>query len=243
MTRMKAEERKALETNTLANTIGNLLQKGKEGISRNALIVVGAIVLVIVLVYTWRYFAARSQALNAQLWLRWDNLGDPDTMAQVATELEKGGSLPLGSQARKEVIDLKLLEKFSTEHPGTVQGRMARFQRARLALYDGLRSLGRIDEREQALERLKTAADEYDKLIQDSRDVPLLYQEALLNCGKANEALGQIPKALTYYKRLHSEFPNTELGKTAGKEVTRLEKEDKKDVEDLAKDLVAPAKS
>jgi len=234
---MKAEQRKALQTNTLANTLGTLNQKFKEGVSRNTLIVVGAIVVVVLLVWTWRHFAARSQSLNAQLWLRWDRLGDPEGMEQVTKELAKNDQLPVSSSERKELVDLTRLEDFTKKNPGTLQARMANFQRARLALYDGLRDLGMLSDRDRALKSLETAADTYQKLINESSDVPLLYQEALLNCGKAYESLGKINDAMGFYKRLQDQYPKSEYGKTAKNELDRLN-DNKKDVEDLAKDLI-----
>ena len=51
---MKAEHRKQLETNTLADTLGKIIQSVKHGFNRNAWIVVGVIVAGFVLFLIWR---------------------------------------------------------------------------------------------------------------------------------------------------------------------------------------------
>ena len=57
---MKAEERKELETNKLADSIGRMFEKAKQGPSRNTIIVTSVLVLAVVLFYTWRYFRNKS---------------------------------------------------------------------------------------------------------------------------------------------------------------------------------------
>lgn len=246
LSRMKAEERKALETNALANSLGNFLQKAKEGISRNTLIIVGVLVVVVLLVYTWRFFAARSRALNAELWLKWDNMGDPEELERVLRELkEKDKDLTFDPSARKELVEITRLDEFTKKHAGTTQARLARFLLARLTLHNGLRDLGNLGMRDRALKNLEKAAEVYGQLVTETRDLPLLYQEALLNSGKANESLGKIDKATNYYTKLKSEYPTTAFGLTAKKELERLESnktEVAKLVDDLVVDKSAPPK-
>src|SRR5579871_2657649 len=109
---MKAEHRKELETNTLADKIGTFVQGFKEGPSRNA-IIYGSLIgvaLVLFLIYSWVASNAKSSSSNR--WLEWDQIDD---RAQADT--------------------------FSKEHADTEQGRLARFELARLDLVEGVSGL------------------------------------------------------------------------------------------------------
>jgi len=180
--RMKAEHRKHLETNTLVEGLGKLNQGLHQGLPRGVWMFLGGVAVVLILFYTWRYFSERSQRLNAALWCEWEQLDGSEALTKGLPDQSLGFN--------KEKYDLDRLEKFGKDNAGTVQGRLARFQLARLFLYDGLRDLGHSTLRNQARENLKGAADKYAELIKEARDIPVLHQEAMLNCAKAHESLG-----------------------------------------------------
>jgi hypothetical protein len=206
---MKAEHRRELQTNVLAERMGQLAQSFKEGPSRGTIIVVSVLVVVVLLFYAWRYISQSSEETEAARWYEWDSINSP---AQL-----------------KAFVDNK-------EAQGSLQGKLARFQQARRDLSDGLARLGVT--RTDALASIKRAAETYGKLADECDDHPLLQQEALLGAAKANEALNEIDKARTLYKRLADKFPSTAMGKSAQKQLARLDKSSTdKDLEQLSKEL------
>jgi tetratricopeptide (TPR) repeat protein len=245
---MKAEHRKQLETNTLADNLGKLVKGLKHGVSRNAWIVAGIVVVIFCLFLIWRELSFRSQKINATLWYKWDQLDDPEEVDKAVEGLSAGDKDRLITPAElariREQLEFQRLESFAKQNSGTTPGRLARFQTARLALFEGLRDVGQTYLRESALKRLEEAATTYEQLAKDSRDLAVLHQEALLNCGKANESLGRVDEALKYYKLLKSTYPKSEVAGVADRELARLDK-DIKNAEELSKDLskVAPPPS
>jgi hypothetical protein len=202
---MKAEHRKELVTNSLAQTLGQTLQGLKEGPSRGTVIVVVLIVLALILIFSWRYFAQSSQEADSELWMRWDNLVSLDQ------------------------VDALLKD---TAVADSTQGRLARFLAARAALQAGLRELGRPGSK--SLEDLKKAADLYAKLAEETSRSPLLHQEALLGGAQAQEARGDYEQAKRLYAQLAQQYPNTPRGKNAQQQVDRLSNKDNaEDLEQL----------
>jgi tetratricopeptide (TPR) repeat protein len=201
---MKAEHRKELQTNVLADRLGKAIQGIKEGPSRGTMLFVGVVALAGLLIFIWWYFWSTSQAADSARWAAWDGLTTPAALDSFAQ---------------------------NKENQGTTQGRVARFQIARLSLLAGLRELG--SSRAAALENIRKAARIYEELAGESSDSPLLLQEALLGAGKANEGLGEVDKAKGYYKKLADTHPDSPFGKDARAQLERLEK-DAKDVQELA---------
>jgi tetratricopeptide (TPR) repeat protein len=203
---MKAEHRKELQTNVLADHLGKAIQGIKEGPSRGTMIFVGVVALAGLLIFVWWYFWSSSQAADSARWTAWDGLTTPAALDSFAQH---------------------------KDNQGTTQGRVARFQIARLSLLSGLRDLGSTAGRAAALENVRKAAQTYEALANESSDLPLLHGEALLGAGKANEALGEVEKAKGFYKKLADAHPDSPFGKDARAQLERLEK-DAKEVQDLA---------
>jgi tetratricopeptide (TPR) repeat protein len=195
---MNAEHRKELETNALADKLGNVVHGLQEGPSRTTIVFASAAALVVVLGLAWYYFAQSARAADSQRWLQLDAAERPDDLEAVV----------------KEGADL-------------AQGRLARFELARYNFYQGLRGLGQYSLREESLKRIRTAADLYEKLIRDAASTPYLYREALLNAGKARESLGELDKAKDHYARLTKDAPDSLAGKQAAKHLEGLEKSGK----------------
>jgi hypothetical protein len=190
---MKAEHRKELHTNALAHRVGRALEGIKAGPSRNTLLLSGLALLVMVLVATWYFLHLSSQATNSALWMEWSNIDSADQLQEFA---------------RKPDVQ------------GTNQGRLARFKLARLHLPRGLRNLGSL--RGPALEDIKVGAQTYEQLVGETRDLPILQQEALLGAAKGYEALGDLAKARDFYKQLAGGHPDSDLGKDAARQLERL---------------------
>jgi hypothetical protein len=225
---MKAEERKGLETNTLVTLLKKSAEDLKHGPSRTTLTIVGVIALVVVLYLVWRWFAFGASATDSARWLRWDELTDPEELLKAP----KDDKLPVDPSRRQEQEQIALLDQFIKSNPGSTQERLTRFQLARLLLYRGTRDLGALHSRRQALEDLDRAAGLYEKLSRESTGVALLQQEALLNAGKAREALSDLDKARAHYGRLKDDYRSSEFGKLAAEQLKRLDS-DKTDLEEL----------
>src|SRR5262245_44778243 len=110
---MKAEERKHLEHNTLAEGLGKLKQTINEGLPRGVWLLVGGLVVVLILFYTWSYFSNKAQRQNATLWYKWDQLdsgGEIDKQVLNSPEIQdklKKTFQGFGVAAIKEEMDLE----------------------------------------------------------------------------------------------------------------------------------------
>jgi tetratricopeptide (TPR) repeat protein len=208
---MKAEHRKQLETNTLADKIGGLAQSFKEGPSRNALVYGTLVVAVLVLVVIYRWVAANATANDSARWVRLD-----------------------------QVSNTEQADSFIKENPDTEQSRVERFQVARLDLVQGLRDLASLD-RDKAIRRVRSAAEAYEKLAGESGNTPQLTREALLNAAKAREGLGEYEQARQLYGRLARDFPQSLMGKAAAEQAKALESPGRglEQLKDLAKETPA----
>lgn len=217
---MKAEHRKELETNLLADRMGRIVQSVRTGErSRSAVAWVIAGIAVVVLVI-W-FFARGSGGSHADAWVQLDENTNPDA-----------------------------LQKIAADHPGTVVARVARFQRARLLLQSGLGALCpnnqapanlQTEERNKAIADVETARGLYEGLATEVKDDPVLSLEANLGAGKAEEALVSIPKAddpmqhrgdisraVSFYRKaLERLEPDSALAKAMTQHVDVLEKDGK----------------
>ncbi len=215
---MKAEHRKDLNTNVLADRMGRLVQGVKSGSGGKSAIVWVIGGLAVATLIGW-YIANIAGARGGAAWVQINN---------------SAGSPPA-------------LEAVSLDHAGTIAARTAQFQRARILLRLGLSSIysnvGRLpslDAHDQAqsdsVENLQTARKIFDKMISECYEDPVLQQEALMGAAKAEEALVGVPKAdnadegigsldtaLSLYARLRDTYPTTELGKEAAARCTDLE--------------------
>lgn len=212
---MKAEHRKELMTNTLANRLGEAMHSVKEGPSRSTLFVLVAIGLVVILVLVWRYLASSADEADSARWFRLDSLSTPEKL--------------------KEFIEDKDAE-------GHTQGRLARLEEARRSLYEGLRKLGNAGTRKKALEDLQRSAGLYDKLTEECADKPLLHQQVLMGAAKAHESLGEADPARRYYQQLQDKYGDTVLGRDAAEQLQRLDAaENNGDFKALRDELNKPA--
>jgi tetratricopeptide (TPR) repeat protein len=197
---MKAEHRKELMTNTLANRLGEAVQTMKEGPSRGTIFVLAAVGVIVILALVWRYLATSGEESDSAQWLKWDSLATPEQL--------------------KAFVENKEIE-------GQAQGRLARLEEARRSLHEGLRQLGNAGTRKKALEELKGAAGLYDKLAQECADKPLLHQQVLMGAAKANESLGEVEQARKYYQQLQDKYGKSVFGQEAAEQIQRLDAAEK----------------
>jgi tetratricopeptide (TPR) repeat protein len=214
---MKAEHRKELETNTLADHIGQFVQNLKQGPSRSALVWGTAIAVLILLIVAYRWIASNAASNDSGRWLRFD-----------------------------QITSREDLETFLKDNAETEQGRLARFELARLDLVEGLGNLGSLN-RADAVKKVQRAADIYEKLSSESGNTPQLTREALLNAAKARESLGEYDKAKQLYQRLARDFPQSLAGKSAAEQAKALDssspelEELKQIAKDTSGDTIRPA--
>jgi hypothetical protein len=136
--------------------------------------------------------------------------------------------------------DVKQLEQIADNNPGTIAGRTARFEVARIMYQEGLRDLASADQRDSKdaspIVKLIKARTLYLELAEQVKDNPVLTQEALMWAARAEEALagspdpdtpgqpaGSIDRAIEYYQKLAAVTPESFQTKAAALRAKLLE--------------------
>jgi hypothetical protein len=219
--RMKAEHRKELQTNVLADRMGKLVESLKNPPSTSSVVFWVIAGLAVVTVVAWFWFSRPSET-GAMLWARLDS----ETFNRPPDYYSEG--------RESEVV--KNLSDIAKAQPRSVASRTARFQEARFLLPMGLKSLV-SPFRTEAHRQLQQARDLFADLAKESGDNPMLMQEAFLGAGKAEEALigvidkdsgksvGDIDRAKEFYRKARDLNAETYLGKTAARHLELLEKD------------------
>jgi hypothetical protein len=221
---MKAEHRKELQTNLLADRLGRFYQSLRDGTwkvhpSTKAWLITGAVVAVVALLIGWRYYSNSVTKSTSAEWMQID-----------------------------DAASLSDLEKIVEKDPKGKATRAARFQVARIYLRRGMEHFVSTapNARQDALSDLEKAAGHYATLADQAKDTPLLEQEALLGVAKSKEALNDLDAARDAYQKLASKYPQSVNGKEAAKRLKKLE-DDKEEVaafykklDELAKPSVPP---
>lgn len=212
---MKAEHRKELMTNSLSHRLSDAVQSMKEGPSRGTLFVLIAAGVILVLIVVWRYMVHSAEEADSGRWLRWDSLTTPEQLQAFVEDKEASAHM---------------------------QGRLARVEEARRALYEGLRQLAASGEKhKKALEEIQQAAGLYDKLADECSNKPLLHQQVLLGAAKAHESLGEAEQARNYYRQLKDKYGATVFGRKAVAALERLdEAEQNGDLKKLTDEFARP---
>lgn len=173
---MKAEQRKQLEKNELASHLDRLWKGAGDAKSSSTIwVIVGAVILVGVLVFAWRYYANETQKNQAEVWRR----------IELASTEEKDG---------KTITVEDKLEEIIAENRGTEVGRVAKAELARVSFADGLNKLCSDIQRKSGIVAVEKARDLYEQLIKEAADDKQVQRESMLARAKAEEALVGIPK-------------------------------------------------
>src|SRR5262245_23720688 len=165
---MKAQQRKQLEKNELADRITRWWRGDPESKSKSSPVywaVLGLIALAVILYFAWRYYSDSSLRTRSAVW------SDVD----LATENSR-------------------LEEIIETNRGTPAAWAAKAQLARGALQKGLNELGSDSFRSGAIANVEKARDWYSQLSKEATDDVELQREATLGAAKAEEALVGIPK-------------------------------------------------
>jgi hypothetical protein len=132
--------------------------------------------------------------------------------------------------------DPEMLKGIADKAAGTMPGRTARFQRARVLLQQGLHGMYAAD-RSQAVRDLEDARRIYLELEPECQaHEAILKQEALMGAAKAEETLVGVPKegspgetlgsldrARELYRKLAETYPQTFLGEQAASHLKQLD--------------------
>ena len=104
---MKAEHRKELETNALAQQLTKAYEGLKQGPSRTTWFYIGGAVIVVLGIILFRYFMAESDRNAAERWVMLDEVVFPEQLTTLLDKSELKGS-PQARLARFKEADLKL---------------------------------------------------------------------------------------------------------------------------------------
>lgn len=208
--RMKAEHRKELQTNYLADHLGRMVQGMRAGPKSTGSTVTWVLVsLTIGTVIVW--YVASANSNRSPLWVKFEE----DSSQQ----------------------DLARLDKLARDYPMTLPARASRFQIARVSLQEGLATLYSTRS-DSAIVQVREAKRIYAELAKECTNDPVLAPQALMGAAKAEEALVGIPKgddpaksegnldtALDYYRKIVQEYPKSFLVKAAQARIDSLDSE------------------
>jgi tetratricopeptide (TPR) repeat protein len=195
---MKAEHRKELQTNVLADRVGRMIQGIKSRPSPMAITIGVFVALGVLLVVGWWLYKQYAKEKRSSAWVAIYDATSVDDLDSIANE-SKGG----------------------------VPGRVVRFDIARAKLRRGLERYCSRDDRDDALKNLSEAADLYASLADESKDTPILVQEALLGVGTARESLNELDGAREAYQKLVDRYKDSVSGKTAAERLKMLDDPDR----------------
>jgi hypothetical protein len=200
---MKAEHRKELQTNALADRMGRFIRRVKQRPSRGRVLTVLLVLLVLGAgaFYLWRRSAGKEQ--DAKLW----------------EQFGRGDAILGRTQEGRPVYNY---DDLLARHPKTPQGRATRVQVAWYFLYEtGIKRLleppGLRGQQESALQMIERAKKEYDKLLPEVKDDPVLAPEVKYALAVIEETLvvdevkttdpkAQLDKAANLYKAVAEDY-------------------------------------
>jgi len=214
---MKAEHRKELQTNTLAASMTRFVQRIKTKPKRRTVLWIVLGVLVVTVLGTWWWISRNRAQVNSQLWFKVDL-----------------PYIPEGQSGKGKTI--YAVQTLLANYPGTPQARAAYFQLLHRALWeDGVKRLlikepafGNVPFlNPSALQIIKEAKQDYEKIVDQVKDDPILGAEARYNIAVAQECLAiedlkLLDEAIPLYERVQQDYPDSARAKAAQKRVQDL---------------------
>ena len=219
---MKAEHRKELQTNALADRMGKLVQRVKTRPSGlTALYVILALVVGIALfLFVYRFPNIRAKS-DSDLWVEFEDGAQP----YINKLVEGPDWIRLSKTAVKE-----------DQYGKTPQGKAARMQNAWYFLWEmGIKILAA--DPEFALQNVRRAERMYLVLAKDNLDDPVYMPEALYNLAVIEETLAvqdkgdgkdrarQLTSAARMYEELAEKYKDSAHGKMAAERALLLKKD------------------
>jgi hypothetical protein len=215
---MKAEHRKELETNILADRMGRMIQGARKGPSRSTVYLVIGILAVCVAAFIWTRWRTRSAETLSRNWV----------------ELE-------GAQFQS-------LQALGTQYSTTNVGKAARLQLAWDLMWSfGIKRVGGANSK-GAMENILKAQDMYERLKDDCKNDPTFLAEALYGLAlieetrvlETTEDPPNMERALERYKEVTTKCKETAFAKLAQDRVDLLEDPAKvKEVQQFYRDMRA----
>ena len=203
---MKAEHRKELETNVLADRVGRLVQTVKAGPDRRFILYTLLVVLAVVVLFIWLRARSLSRTENADRWYFFED-GSPSALRELS-------QLP--------------------ETANTNPGRASRFQEAyRRLWFNGIKLLG-VNPAEVLLQTLPDSEREYQLLAEECKNDPVWLPEALHALAVIEETKTlldskYLKKAQAMYEDLAAKHKDTAYGELARKRAEQLAKDKTRD--------------
>jgi tetratricopeptide (TPR) repeat protein len=225
---MKAEHRKELQTNALADRLGRFVKGLGSKPSSGGLAIAVIVLVAVAIFFAWRYFGSVSRHARSEMWVALDKI----TGEELAVN-KKGFHQFAGGDDDYQKIIAKL-EKISKDNAGTKASLMARFQIAQINLIQrGINMLTQPGTAATALKNLDQAEQDYEKLAKECRGDAAWEPQALLALAKiaktrAVKDLKHLDTALELYQQLADKYGNTAAGMEAAREVKDLKDKDKK---------------
>jgi hypothetical protein len=234
--RMKAEHRKELQTNALADRIGRFFKNVKSGAqSSSAMVWVIAVLTVVLVVGAWLIFRKNARENRSEMWVTVDEAvsREPQALPRVFHTPSKDDPVQQSIDTLNDIID---------KHPNTKAALMARFKLAQLYL----RTLG-LDkvatDPDIAMENLDKARIEFKKLEDEAQNDPYWKPQALLGIAQVMETMAlknaaNLRKAQDLYKELADDYPDSAAGKEAAERVKLFKNQTRREeIEDFYGDL------
>jgi hypothetical protein len=223
---MKAEHRKELQTNALADRIGRFFTGLKSGAKSSSLLLWVIIILVAggVLV-AWLMINKRTKTTRADMLVTLDNLPSME-------ELYRSMSYHTGKGDPLEAIEDKVNAIVEKNPPKQVK-LGARFYLAEIDYrVRGLMPLFSLERGREALESLKKARKTYDGLAEECDGDPYWEPQALMAIAKITETLAvedydNLEKARGQYADLVKKYGDSAQGKEAQARLKELRDPDK----------------
>jgi hypothetical protein len=206
---MKAEHRKELQTNALADRMGRLIQRARQGPSRATVVTVVLVILLVGAVFFFLWRRSSSIQREATRWLDFDLGPYPKYLAG------------------QNQVPVSHYEYLLDQAPGTPQARGAAAQLAWEKLYDrGIKSL--LARPLEAVHSIKDAKKEYERLLPDVEKDDVLGPEVRYALAVAEESLAvedpetHLKRAIRLYKAVVDEHPKSAHAKQATARLKQL---------------------
>jgi tetratricopeptide (TPR) repeat protein len=199
---MKTERRHELQTNTLADALGQAV----DSVKPYTQIAVGAVLAVAVILFVVKYLSFRSQEGVVDSW---------NMYLQASTQ---GGTE--GTEELRRLIE---------QYPDSTAAQWSHLFLADQELNDGIEQL--FQNRTEAKEKLRKAEEHYQSVQKGASD-PLLAERATLGLARVYESQVQLDKAQQEYQRLLDRWPEGAFAQTARERLKDLQQKSTKEFYD-----------
>lgn len=204
---MKAEHRKELHTNVLADRMGRFMQTVRQRPQGRTVFIWVAVVVGIIVVVGWYFWSRTAATRDSEMW-----------KALSLGYMEDGGRA------------MEATEYIIATYPNYKQADIARYERAWSWLWDCkvqtknkmvipggiayLKSFDSEETRDIPLITVKFSEEEFSKLYEQNKDDPILGPEALYNMAVAQETravedIDKLKAAKASFKEVVEKYPNS----------------------------------